>query len=158
MDAELFRNCVLTLGVVVAIVSVWSARVTARKKQAADLLASVRQDEELVAGLRKLAELHRSPDTNIRAFALQDRADTPEAKSIRYVLNHWEYVSVGIQSGIYDNDMLHKASYNTVINLYKYARPFIEELREKTGRKSLYQEVQWLAESWDRQGLPKKSA
>jgi len=75
---------------------------------------------------------------------------------VRYVLNHWEYVSVGIQSGIYDEKMLKNASYNTVVSLFKYARPFIEAVRENNGRPTLYQEMQWLAERWEKAGPPKK--
>ncbi|MEI4812062.1 DUF4760 domain-containing protein [Pseudomonas aeruginosa] len=155
LSSEIFRNVFFLVGVGVAVASVLSARATAKKKQSADLLASIRNDKELIDGLRKLAELHNRADSNIRQYAQDANSATPEAVSIRYVLNHWEYVAVGVQGGIYDEDMLRKASHNTVVSLYNHARPFIECLRECKQRPSLYQEMQEMAERWDRKGQPK---
>lgn len=156
ISSPVFRNVSFLFGVLVAIVSVLSARATAKKKQSADLLSSTRSDEELVNGLRCLSILHNRPDANIRQYASDSQADTEEAKSIRYVLNHYEYVAVGLQSGIYHETMLRRASHNTLVSLFTHARPFIEALREHKNRPSLYQEMQCMAERWLELGQPKK--
>lgn len=156
ISSAAFRNISFLFGVLVAIISVLSARATAKKKQSADLLSSSRSDEELVNGLRCLSSLHNRPDANIRQYALDANANSDEAKSIRYVLNHYEYVAVGLQSGIYDETMLRRASHNTVVSLFTHARPFIEALREHKNRPSLYQEMQCMAERWQELGQPKK--
>lgn len=156
VSSPVFRNLSFLLGVLVAVISVLSARATAKKKQSADLLSSTRSDEELVTGLRCLSSLHNRDDANIRQYAHDSKADTDEAKSIRYVLNHYEYVAVGLQSGIYDESMLRRASHNTVVSLYTHARPFIEALREHKNRPTLYQEMQCMAERWVELGPPKK--
>lgn len=106
--------------------------------------------------MRCLMHLHNNPATNIRAYAAKDKAESEEAKSIRYVLNHWEYVSVGVQAGIYDEKMLWNASFGTVTALHRHARPFIDALRESSGRTTVYQEIQWLAERWEYIGPPQK--
>lgn len=149
LGSDLFKNLSFMIGVLVAVVSVLSARNTAKKKQSADLLFNSRNDEELVQGMRKLAVLHEDDTINMRTFAKKSQNGTEEAKAIRYVLNHYEYVSVGVQSGIYDEKMLRNASYNTIVNLYKHAKPFIEAIREESGRSTLYQEFQWLAKRWE---------
>lgn len=151
------RAILILLGVVVAVASVWSARHIARVKQSADLLMSSKSDKDLVDGLRCLSEIYNATDKNIKSFAESGQTDSAEGMSIRYVLNHWEHVSIGIQYKIYDEAMLHKASCNTVINLYKRARPFIERLRERVQRPTLYQEVEWLANRWEAKGAPKKA-
>ena len=156
ISSPVFRNISFLFGVLVAIVSVLSARATAKKKQSADLLSSTRSDEELVTGLRCLSSLHNRADANNRQYANDAQADTDEAKCIRYVLNHYEYVAVGLQSGIYDETMLRRASHNTVVSLFTHARPFIEALREHKNRPSLYQEMQCMAERWQELGQPKK--
>ncbi|MCO3694906.1 DUF4760 domain-containing protein, partial [Pseudomonas aeruginosa] len=147
---DLFR------GSLVAIVSVLSAKAIARKKQAADLLFNSRGDEELQKGLRALAKMHDDGNTNMRAFAAKSRVDEDIPKMIRYVLNHYEYVAVGVQSKIYDEGMLRSASFNTVINLYKHSKPFIEAVRDNNQRPTIYQEFQWLAKRWEEKGLPVK--
>ncbi len=154
--SDVFKNVAFIVGVLVAVVSVMSARDTARKKQSSDLLFNSRGDNELVQGMRKIAELHDRQDANMRHYAKKDQGGTEEAKALRYVLNHYEYVSVGIQSGIYDEGMLKSSSYNTIINLYKRAKPFIEGIREEHGRNTIYQEFQWLAKRWEGKPLKKK--
>lgn len=56
---SLIQSALLFAGVVVAVVSVVSARKTARKKQTADLLLSSRADKDLVGGLRCWTRSHQ---------------------------------------------------------------------------------------------------
>lgn len=156
IGSEWFRSLSFLVGVSVAIVSMLVVRQTAKRKQSADLLFASRADKELMAGLRCLSQLHNNPSANIRTYADKSQSGTEEAKSIRYVLNHWEYVSVGIQAGIYDESMLWNASHGTVTSLHRHARPFIDALRESSGRQTIYQEIQWLAERWEYVGPPQK--
>lgn len=156
VDPVHLQSLFIFLGGVVAVISVVSARVTAKKRQTADLLLNSRADKELVEGLRCLAKLHDSATENTRSYASPEKSSTPQAQSIRYVLNHWEYVSVGIQSKIYDEEMLRRASYNTVVKLFQCARPFIDRLREDTKRPTLYQELEWLYLRWEKAGPPAK--
>src|SRR5690606_615796 len=121
-----------------------------------DLLFNSRGDNELMNGIRTVSSLHYRQDVNMRHYARSDQTATDEAKALRYVLNHWEYVSVGIQSGIYDEQMLKTSSYNTVVHLYKCAKPFIEEIREQSGRQTIYQEFQWLAKRWGSKPIKRK--
>lgn len=156
LGTDVFKNLSFLFGVMVAVISVLTVRATAKKKQSADLLFNSRGDQELVDGLRALAKLHEDENVNMRSFAKKNQVGTAEAKAIRYVLNHYEYVSVGVQAGIYDEDMLRHASYNTILGLYKHAKPFIEAIREESGRSTLYQEFQWLAKRWESKGYPPK--
>lgn len=156
LGSDVFKNVAFIGGVLVAVVSVLSAKATARKKQSSDLLFNSRGDNELVQGMRMISTLHKRQDVNMRHYAKEDQVGTEEAKALRYVLNHYEYVSVGIQSGIYDEMMLKSSSYNTIINLYKYAKPFIEGIREESGRATIYQEFQWLAKRWESTPIKKK--
>lgn len=156
VGSDWFRSLSFLLGVTVAVISVLTVKATAKRKQSADLLFASRADKELMSGMRCLAAIHERADANVRAYARKDQGGTEEAKSIRYVLNHWEYVSVGVQAGIYDEKMLWNASYNTLVGLHRNARPFIDALREASGRSTLFQEVQWLAERWDYLGPPIK--
>lgn len=156
LGSELMRNFLVLSGIVVAVASVLSAKQTARRKQTADLLFGTRADTELSAGFKLLQKLHNATDTNIRVYAKKDKTDSEEANKIRYVLNHWERVCVGINQGIYDEKMLHEASYNTIINLYSQASPFIQAIRENTGKDTYYQELECLYNSWKEKPLVSK--
>jgi len=153
LASDTFRGLVLISGVVVAIVSVWSARIVARKKQAADMMFVSRNDNAFDEGLACISRLHNATDANIRALAAKDNKDKDDSKSIRYVLNHLEALSVGVQAGIYDEKMLKAAMFGTIVQTHKYASPYIDKAREETGRNTLYQEVRWLAERWEKKPL-----
>lgn len=157
LGLEWVRGAAILTGVVVAVLSVLSAKAIARKKQSADLLLSNKSDQNLVAGLRCLTEIYNSKTENVQSLADSDQATTDKAKNIRHVLNHWEHISVGIQAKIYDEDMLHRAAYNTLISLHQRARPFIEKIRDDSQRPTVYQEVEWLAARWAEKGAPKKN-
>ncbi|MFG8001814.1 DUF4760 domain-containing protein, partial [Pseudomonas aeruginosa] len=53
LASELFRNLLVLTGVIVAIVSVLSAKATAKRKQTADLMFGTRSDQELSKGYRR---------------------------------------------------------------------------------------------------------
>lgn len=143
-----FGNAALAIGVLVAVKSVNSMKQTARRTQTAVLLFGTRSDEQLSKGYKRLQALHDSPDQNIRVFAKPEKRDSEEANDIRYVLNHWERVCVGINQGIYCEKMLREANHGTVTNLYDRAKPFIEAVRAEEGRQTYYQELQHFAERW----------
>lgn len=153
LTGEWVRSGILSVGVLVAVVSVRSARATARKKQTADALFSSRNDKELQAGLRCVAKLHDSVDSNIRSFARVEKRESEEVKSMLYVLNHFEFVSVGIKHGIYDENMYRDASHGTIVSLYEKSKPFIDSVRDTRARKTIFQEFERLAERWKKKPL-----
>ncbi|MBC2659781.1 DUF4760 domain-containing protein [Pseudomonas sp. MSSRFD41] len=148
-----FRGFLIMTGVVVAIASVISARNTARKKQTADLLFGTRSDEKLSDGYKCLQRLHNSDDANMRALTKEDKKNSEDANQIRYVLNHWERVFVGLRQGIYDEKMLREANYNTVIKTFNQARAYIEAVRELEQRPTYYQCLERAAKRWKRKPL-----
>lgn len=141
---EGFKGLIVFAGVLVAIVSVATARGVARKKQAADLLFASRSDETLQSGLKHIREFHDANDKNIRSLA---NTESAEALCVRYVINHFETVSVGIQAGIYDETMVKKSWYSTVVQTYERTLPLINATRGNT-KPTIWQEFEWLATRW----------
>ena len=156
-------RCGLTIiGIIVAIISVLSVRSTAKKKQTADFLFSLRSDNRLIEGTRDLRELHYSTDKNMRNLVDSESSEGSDCaekiENVRYVLNHYERLSVCLQSGIYDEDMLKKSQCNIILKTFKQAKPFIEGVREKRSIPTAYQEFEWLAERWEKAPLTKRKS
>lgn len=152
LSSEGFRTFLIALGVLVAIVSVVTARSLARKKQTADMLFASRGDSRLQDGYKAIKAYHDSADKNMRTLAgSQDQ----EAYDIKYVLNHFELLSVGIQAGIYDEDMIKKSWCTIMCETYERTLPMIKALREKQGA-TIMQEFEWLANSWAKNPLKVK--
>lgn len=154
LGSEILRNIVMTLGLLVAVISVMNARSIARKKQTADMMFASRVDKEISQGYATVRELHDAKDANLRTLAAPEGEENiRKAEEIRYVLNHWERISVGIQEGIYDEVMFHKNNYTTVINLYERAEPLIKAIREKEMKETFYQDFEALYDRWKKKPL-----
>lgn len=159
---EIVRTAIMGIAVIVAIVSVCSVKNTAKKKQTADLLFAVRSDTQIIRASRTLKKLHDS-NNNIRLwadprFVFESLEQEQQAEDIRYILNHYERLSVGLQSGIYHENMLKKSQYTIITKTYEWAKPFMEGVRDKTNSPTAFQEFEWLATRWSKTKLKKRSA
>lgn len=153
-SSEAFRGATIFFGVVIALTSVLSAKSTARKKQTADLLFGSRADKELGEGYKCLQKLHNDSGSNIRSLAKKSRKNSVEANQIRYILNHWERIAVGLRQGIYDEKMLREANWNTVTRMYFQAQAYIDAVREIEKKDTYYQCLEALAKRWESKPLP----
>ncbi|MCF5545084.1 DUF4760 domain-containing protein [Pseudomonas salomonii] len=153
LASELFRNFLILIGVVVAITSIVSNKTTARRKQTADLLFGTRTDKALIEGYHRLRSLHDATDDNVRSYAQPEKRASDAANDIRYALNHWERISVGICEGIYDEEMLRKTNYSNVIALFEHAEPFIKGVREVSGKATYYQDLEAMVKRWEARPL-----
>ena len=142
------RNFAVIIGVGVAVQSILTARAIARKKQSADLLFASRGDPKLQGGYAQVNLHHGAEGRGIRSLAEPESKGSDEAMQVRFLLNHWELLSIGIQSGIYDERMVKKSWYSAVTDTYVRARPFILRSREVDKKSTLFQEFEWLAERW----------
>ncbi len=142
-------------GILVAIVSVWSVKSTAKKKQTADFLFAIRSDERLITAIHTLRDLHDS-DQNMRLLAGKQHTKEENVQQIRYLLNHFERLSVGVQEDIYNEKMLRKSQYTIITKTYDWAKPFIEGVREQTRSPTAFQEFECLAKQWKAAPLKKR--
>lgn len=167
LSNDAFKGIMLIVGALIAILSVYTARLIAKKKQAADFLLGCRNDDHLLAGLKAIRECDTTGEKTLAYYVTPANAkkaqDTDAAKqdqetaaAIRYVLNHYENLSIGIQSGIYDESMMRNAVYGIVVATYNRTKPFIAQMRNTHNSATLYQEFQWLANRWTRKPLKNK--
>jgi len=155
IKSDVLRGFVLLAGVIVATISVLTARIIARRKQTIDALIAGRTDDKLNEGFSCFAEIHEKDDANLRSFAKKANWNKPETDKFQFILNHWEYTAIGIRMGIYDDDMFRIARRSSVLSLYGRAKPFIDALREETKREMLYIEFETMVERWKKVPLRK---
>jgi hypothetical protein len=148
---------VLFFSAILAIVAIFSARANERRKSAANVLFTSRGDKEMVESIRRIEALHNGNE-NIRRLAADGLTEEQQsdAQRIRHVLNHYEYISVGIQQGIYDETIFKDSQYGIVVGLYRHTKPFIDALRENKKKPTIFQEFEWLACRWLSKPLGKK--
>lgn len=148
-------QAILTLvGITVAVISVLSVKSTAQKKQTADYLLELRTDNRLEKSIQRLRQLHVCENTNLLTLGRENKADNQDAQDLRYLLNHFERLSVGIQDKIYNEKMIKKSQYSTIVRTYERSSKFIEGVRGNAD--TAYQEFEWLIKRWRKRPLKKK--
>ncbi|MBU9821935.1 DUF4760 domain-containing protein [Rahnella sp. Lac-M11] len=158
---QLLSNIILLIGVIVAISTIIYNVSIARKTQTAVFLFESRSDARYVHSLHVLKKAHLS-GKSFRSFVFAVGSSTVTDEEIRerskfqYILNFYERVAVTIRSGIYDEEMIKRTSYSTVIDTWDIAEPLIKALREDVKSTTTYQEFEWLAGRWKKRPLNSK--
>ena len=95
--------------------------------------------------LRKLPT-HDDPESVTRAIskALSGHHDELRA-DIKSYLNYFETLSGGVNLGIYDIETIDRLTGTRIISTFRRWTPYIDRVREKSGRPSLYAEFEILA-------------
>jgi len=147
----------ILFGAVVAILAMCSNRNTSRQRAAIEYLSVAHENQRLKDCIISVRKLHHDPDVNIESFAYPAKRDSDESDDIRYLMNHFEYLSVGIGRKIYDEETIKAARYTVIVQVWTMCSPFVLKVREQDERKTLYQEFEELAERWKLKPLQVKS-
>lgn len=146
---------ILGVGVAVAVRSINMNRLIEREKETVQLLFHARNDADLAEGMALIEQIHDDPNSNIRAFG-KERKNEPEAVKIRYALNHWERIAIAVRRGTYCEKIIKDASCSSLVSLHEQTRPMVAAIREATGKNTYYQELDWLANRWNKRPLRAK--
>lgn len=158
LDLQLMSNCIVILGVVVAIITIIYNVNTAKKTQTAIFLFESRMDTKYTESLHTLKKAHDS-GKSFRSYvipvppAVITKEELDDRLKFQYILNFYERVAVSIKDGIYDEGMIKKSSYGTIIETWNISEPLIRAIREKINSKTTYQEFEWLVDKWKKKPL-----
>lgn len=150
---QLISNALILLGVVVATVTIiYNIRI-AKKTQTANFLFESRQDKHYLESLHVLKKVHRSGKSfRSYVFPCEGRViseeEITERRKLQYILNFYERVAVSIREGIYNEKMVKRASFSTIMETYGIAEPLINAIREYNKSETTYQEFEWLVKRW----------
>lgn len=89
--------------------------------------------------------------TGVTPVAYNDWQDPQKIEAIealKYLLNFYEFIAIGIRNGDLDEDYLFKSLKSIVSNLWTMGGPYITELRN--GNPRIYTNLLWLVERWDK--------
>ena len=137
-------------------------RIITKQRSTMDFIMQRSRDEKFFRSFMLLRDLHFKDDLDIKLFADANKeidlkdigTNCKDARGcISYVLNQYEYMSTGIQSEIYDEEMLIESSKTSTISVFDMTKPFIDQLRQdlrqKTGKECLaYANFEVLAKRW----------
>ena len=72
---------------------------------------------------------------------------------IHYVLNYYEQVALGIRVKAFEEEIFKNLHYSSFMKVWQYAHPLILRIRAISGKKTIYQEIEYLARKWDNEPI-----
>tara|TARA_R110002020_G_scaffold424811_1_gene634063 strand:- start:655 stop:1347 length:693 start_codon:yes stop_codon:yes gene_type:complete len=69
---------------------------------------------------------------------------------IHYVLNRYEFIALGIRRGAFDGELYKELNCSNFNKLWKFTKPLIMEIRNRQKIETIYQEIEWLYKSWQK--------
>lgn len=135
------------MSAIAAAIAIWgvlSQRAIARRKATMEHLAVDNVDGDMIAARTEFIKLAKGPG-GLAKFAESDQEHSKELQAIRLILNDFELISTSIQFGIMDYDFYVKNSGGTILRYWECAAPFVQLLRQRTGRQTLFCEFEALA-------------
>ena len=155
---QVISNAIVLLGVLVATSAIFYNVRTAKKTQTANFLFESRQDTQYTESLHVLKKVHQS-GKSFRSYLFPREGkiiterEMLERRKVQYILNFYERVAVSIREGIYDEQMIKRTSFTTVIETWDIAEPLIKAIREYIHSDTTYQEFEWLVSRWKQKPL-----
>lgn len=72
-----------------------------------------------------------------------------------YVLNRYEFVSLGIRRGAFDEQLYKDLQCSNILKLWRAVAPLVLEIRKASKTATLYQELEWLYNRWEKDPIKK---
>ena len=141
---------------IIALCAIQSNRQIARKKNSLDTILMIKGDDSLTQGIKHIHRIHKDPVLSTTKYAYPEFDATDEAIGIRYTLNFYEYLAIGIHEKVYDEVLLKESMYTTVVNVAERCDEFIAVIR-KNGQKTAFCHFDKLVNRWKNSPLKVKS-
>lgn len=151
---------VVLLGVIAAVAGwIISAIVTMRnsiRQHTVTTLLSSRLSETYMSQTRLVNARYFSPSGGLyRLNAAEVAASPPEAQiaALRYLLNYFEFIAVGIRYGDLDEKLLKNTLRGILCGVYEAAGPLVSQRRKPPAgstavRSKTFEHLEWLYDRW----------
>ena len=140
----------ISVSAIAAILLIYDAHSTARKRATIDLVLQQKLDAVLIDAKKKFSALRKhhqaNPDNSFTSYACDLNA--LENECIFIVLNNYEFAAAGIRNGAFDEKSYKRMLYSLVVKDWDALKGYVTELRTKRSHLTLFQEFEWLAERW----------
>jgi hypothetical protein len=128
---------------VIAIWGIQTQRAIARRTLTFTHLGETDTDKDVIEARKIFIEEAKKPE-GLTPWSEPGQEHTKQCEAIRLVLNEFELVSVGIQTGIIDYEFYKRYHRGTVIKYWYAAAPFVYSIRKQLSSKAIYHEFEEL--------------
>lgn len=142
------------IGLCITVLTIISWRNVSKKHKTLDVLNDADRDPRLTEAFKTIRWLnHEGKEENPAKYTHPTEQESQKAADIKYVLNHFERVCVGVHEGVYSEKIVWRTTHSVLVGAYNTCKPFIMECRRQTERGTLYIEIENLAERWSNKPL-----
>jgi Domain of unknown function (DUF4760) len=68
--------------------------------------------------------------------------------AMRFVANHYEFISAGLRNGDFDERLVRDSERGTILQVYSYFEDHIYGLRKSRDRMTIFENLEWLNIRW----------
>lgn len=147
---------ILCFGLGFTALSIRNTRQDNRRRATVDLILHQRNNQELNNAIECVSNLVQGDDFPSLHTYLDKQKHPLERKAILAVLNYREFVAVGINTGIIDEEIYKRSYYNIILRDWKLLNKTIESIRNSPkGHKTNFQDFEILVCRWEANPLNK---
>ncbi|HEJ7039371.1 TPA: DUF4760 domain-containing protein [Serratia liquefaciens] len=162
--AQIVSAVAVSIGLIIAVITIVYNVKTARKVHTSVFLGESRFDIDYKKGLSTMRRIHESNKafrsymypSNGQADLTDD--EKKEKREIIYCLGFYERMAVSVKNKTYDEKMIKEVFYNSVVNNHDISDPLIKAIREKENKTTYFKEYEWLAKRWKKCPLKENEA
>jgi Domain of unknown function (DUF4760) len=137
-------GAVFVTGGFASLIAIWgvlSQRVITRRQVTLDHIAHLESDRDIIEARKLFVELAKEPG-GLAKWAEADQEQTTQALAIGRILNSYELISIGIQRGIIDYELLKRWHRASAIKYWERGGPFVMRIRERLGNDMFFHEFE----------------
>lgn len=118
-----------------------------RKRATIDLILNQKNNSELRQSTRKVWDLEKENGT---FAALARDTSSEDCICVLRVLNSHDFVALGIRKKAFDENIYKMSQYSNFMKIWNASDGFIREIRTIEKKPTLFQEIEWLANRWEK--------
>ena len=130
-----------------ALLTIHNHRRVARTQLAFSTFSRTAWDEDFLKARNVFLSL-RNDSNGLIEWAKKEHESSDNVASIKAILNDYELISIGIESGILDEAFYFNLIRGALLEDWSAAKPFVEEIRRRYHYDQYFQGFQELAEKW----------
>ena len=147
---------ILFIGLGFTALSVWNTKRDNRRMATVDLILRQRENKTLNDAVYIITSLVKGNDFPCLHQYLDKEKHPNERKAILDLLNYREFVAVGINIGIIDEEIYKRSYYNIILRDWKWMRQTVESIRNsEKGHSTNFQDFEKLVKRWQKHPLKK---
>lgn len=124
---------------------IWTNRLIARQRAMLDLIVKEQTDGDMIEARKRFVALKQKG--NIGEYAKQENLAGQEASDVRFILNMYEAVAIGIKKKAYDKTIYKDWCRTTAVKDWIACKEFVAKYQQDYSPK-IYAEFEALAKEW----------